>query len=342
MCGNSAQAHGYVDDVQRHLLGRSPVHVFDRVAPEPSQDTVMDAARFVAATRAKVVLAVGGGGVIDVAKAANGIAGTNQDVLPFMDRQAQFSRKQARLIALPTTAGTGSEVTPFAVITDSTAGVRKPMESPFLYPDAAIVVPRFAATVPQEVRAETGIDALCHAYEALWSINASEVSDAIAFRAVKLITENFASYYDDPTDATARNAMVCGATLAGKAFSNTFTAACEALSYPISALFGLSHGASCAITLPLIAELNSASVQRKFIDLAAYLRMDSPGAVVASIAALCRHAATIPRLGTLGASRADLALIAATVFQPLLVNNPVPLTEDGIVRLLERAIDNAA
>jgi alcohol dehydrogenase len=168
------------------------------------------------------------------------------------------------------------------------------------------------------------------------------VSDAIAFRAIKLITESFVSYYEDPTQPTAREAMVCGATLAGKAFSNTFTAACEALSYPISALFGLSHGASCAITLPLIAELNAGSVRHKFIDLAAYLGLRSPAAVVASIAALCEHATTIPRLRGLGATRADLDRIASAAFQPLLANNPVPLTRDRIVRLLEPQIDNAA
>ena len=152
--------------------------------------------------------------------------------------------------------------------------------------------------MPLKVRGEAGIDALCHAYEALWSSNASELTDALAFRAVKLITKGLADYYDDARDAVARRAMVIGATLAGQAFSNTHTAACEALSYPIARRFWIPHGAACALTLPDIARLNAPVVWGKFAELAAYLEMDSAEAVVDSVADLCAHVTTCRRCAT--------------------------------------------
>ena len=133
--------------------------------------------------------------------------------------------------------------------------------------------------------------------------------------------------------------MVIGATLAGQAFSNTHTAACEALSYPIARRFGIPHGAACALTLPDIARLNAPVVWGKFAELAAYLEMDSAEAVVDSVADLCAHVTTVPTLRDLGATTRDLEFIAATAYKPLLANNPVSLSTDDIVRLLAPAID---
>jgi len=125
-----------------------------------------------------------------------------------------------------------------------------------------------------------------------------------------------------------------GATLAGMAFSNTLTAGCHALSYPIGQIFGLSHGASCAMTLHLVAQVNAGVMKPTFTNLAAYLGLSGPEEVPASIGRLREQVTTIPTLRELGATPADLRRIAENAFQPLLRNNPVELTEERIVHML--------
>jgi alcohol dehydrogenase class IV len=278
---------------------------------------------------------LGGGSVIDAAKAVACLVNSEVgDLSPYMDREVAFSAKRLPLLALPMTAGTGAEVTPFSVLTSEATGVKKSLPSPFFYPDVAVVVPSYLTTVPQKVVGDVGLDALAHAYEALWSVNANPVSDALGSRAIKLITDNFLAHYADTRNANAASAMSAGATIAGMAFSNTLTAGCHALSYPIGNLFGLSHGASCAMTLHLIAEFNRDAVGTKFADLSAYLGLAGPSDIPRSIARLRETVTTIPTLRELEATPADLKAIAAGAFQPLLRNNPVPLTETAILRLL--------
>lgn len=331
--GRSARVHGYLNDVCDALVSRRPVQIFDSRATRPTHRTVGELARFLVETRAGVLVAIGGGTVMDVAKMARCVD-ADADIQGYLDGEVSFRRSLVPMVAVPTTAGTGSEVTPFSVVAHADTGVQAPTSSDVLYPDVALVVPRFSASVPQDVRGEAGLDALCHACEALWSSNASELSDALAVRALQLIMVGFTDYYDDPTNAEARRAMVVGATLAGKAFSNTLTAACEALSYPITRRFGIPHGAACAVTLPAIARLNVRALHRKFAEIARYLGLDSAEDIVNSIAALCRHVTTVPTLRALGATARDLELIAKTAYEPLLENNPVRLSEGDIVRLL--------
>ncbi len=338
MTGNgAARSNGYLEQVCA-ALGERQFGVFDQVEPEPSHSTVMAAKRFVEQGGFRGVLALGGGSTIDAAKAVTCLAYADAEITPYMDREREFGGKQVPLIALPTTAGTGSEVTPFSVLTNDATGEKKSLPSPHFYPDVALVLPGFLSTVPQKVIGDSGLDALAHAYEAVWSVNANPVSDALAFRAIKLITDNFVRHYRSPSDLLAATAMAEGATIAGMAFSNTLTAGCHALSYPIGRIFGLSHGASCAMTLHLVAEMNAAAVAPKFDLLATQLGLDDGGQVPGSILHLRQQATTIPTLRELGAGRAQLEEIATGAFQPLLKNNPVPMTEERIVGLLEPEI----
>lgn len=331
---NAAREAGYLKALATQFGGRE-WHLFDHVEPEPAHSTVMAAAAFVEQHGVRCLVALGGGSVIDAAKAAACVAYAEiPDITPYMDRERAFSAKQIPLVAMPMTAGTGSEVTPFSVLTNETTGAKKSLPSPYFYPDVALVNPAYLATVPTKVAGDVGLDALAHAYEALWSTNANPVSDALGFQAIKLITDSFLAHYDDPSNAIAAAAMSKGAVIAGMAFSNTLTAGCHALSYPIGQLFGLTHGASCAMTLHLIAEVNAPAVAAKFADLAAYLGLADGEEVPASIARLRQCVATIPTLRELGAGPGDLRKIAQGAFQPLLQNNPVELTEDRIVELL--------
>jgi alcohol dehydrogenase len=334
--GTAAREHGYIDAVRSAVDSREVLH-FDRVEPEPSHSTVERIADWLSHAGVVAVVALGGGSVLDASKAAACLAAVGTDIAPYMEREIAFSQRKLPLIALPTTAGTGSEVTPFSVLTNDRTGQKKSLPSPYFYPDHAVVVPAFATTVPTKVRGDVGIDSLAHALEALWSVNANPVSDALAFRAIAHIAPSFEAYYDSPSDETAAP-MVLGSTLAGLAFSNTLTAGCHALSYPLCDELHISHGAACAITLEHIAVLNQSAVADKFAVIATILGLDSGDALPTEISRLRRHATTIPTLSELGVTETDLSRIAKGAFQPLLHNNPVPMPEEVIVDVLRRAL----
>lgn len=334
--GHSAAANGQIDAVRDNLPGRT-IALFDAVEPEPSHATVESAAGFISDEGAAVVIALGGGSVMDAAKAATCLVGVASDVAPYMDRVQAFEGRSIPLIAMPTTAGTGSEVTPFSVLTNQKTQQKKSLPSPHFYPDDAVVVPAFVTTVPTKVRGDVGIDSLAHAYEALWSVNANPVSDALAYRAITVIASAFVSYYDDPGTPAAAD-MACGSMMAGLAFSNTMTAGCHALSYPLCDRLHISHGAACAITLEHVADLNKLAARPKFEILAELLGLSSWEEIPLEISRLRKHATTIPSLGDLGVQESDLMAIADGAFQPLLRNNPVEMTQDVIIGVLRRAI----
>jgi alcohol dehydrogenase len=333
---SAARDHGYLGLVTAALEGREIV-TFDCVEPEPTHSTVEALARVLASTKSVAVIALGGGSVIDAAKAAACLCGVAGGITPFMNREMAFERRDTGLVAIPTTAGTGSEVTPFSVLTNEDTGQKKSLPSPHFFPDHAIVVPEFVTTVPKKVRGDVGVDSLAHALEALWSVNANPVSDALAYQAIVPIALSFEDYYDAPTVDTAK-AMMLGATMAGLAFSNTLTAGCHALSYPLCDELHISHGAACAITLEHVAALNAPAVGGKFDVIAKLLGLSSGRDVPAEVARLKTHADTIPSLGDLGVGEDDLVRLAGGAFQPLLRNNPVVMTEDVIVDVLRRAI----
>ena len=334
---HSTRKYGFLEEIISRL-GDRETHVFDHIEPEPSHKTIMDAKKFVEQHNIKALVAIGGGSVLDAAKAVSCVAYTDLHITPLMDRTIPVPRKTVPLIALPTTAGTGSEVTPFSVLTNTETGAKKSLPSLHFYPDVSIVVSRFLATVPQKVIGDVGMDALAHSFEALWSIHSNPISDSIAFSAIKLIRDNFLRYYRDSHDPDVADSMAQAATMAGKSFSNTFTAACHGLSYPIGQRFHMTHGASCAMTLHVIANLNKNVVKEKFDLLARYLGLRNADAVSDMIKEIRSEITTIPTFRELKANLDDLEFIAKGAFQPLMSNNPVPLNERQIVELLASEI----
>ena len=308
------------------------VRVFDRVEPEPSHATVHEAAGFCQDNAVRTIVALGGGSVLDAAKAVACMTGVADDVTPYMDREVVFEKRQLGLIAIPTTAGTGSEVTPFSVLTNEKSGQKKSLPSPHFYPDQAIVIPSLLGSVPQTVRGDVGLDSIAHAFEALWSRNHNPVSDALAIGALEHLMPHVIEHYEDAAAAQAE--MAIGATLAGMAFSNTLTAGCHALSYPLCDIYGITHGAACAMTLAAVAELNAPIVRDKFEVVARSLGLSGADRIPQELARLRAQVPTIPTFTELGIGEADLGRIADGAFAPLLANNPIEMTQDVIVELL--------
>ena len=278
--------------------------IFARMQPNPTVQNMMDCAAFLARVKADAVAAVGGGSALDCAKAAAG-------GLP--------------VIALPTTAGTGSEATCISVLTDG-AGQKMPRTDPSYYARVAIVDPALTLTVPPGVTAATGMDALSHAVEALWSIHHSPASDALALRAVPRILRNIEKAYASPGDLPARCALSEGSLLAALAFSQAKTAAAHACSFPLTARCGLPHGTACAFTLPALCRLNAPAEEGRLHGIARALGFEDAFAFADELDRL-NAALGLPRtLQDAGIPLADLPELALEcMVPPNMGNNPVPM-----------------
>jgi len=273
---------GLVDEVRRYL-GDAAVHVFSDIEPEPPEVQVRAGVEVLRRVGADTVLAVGGGSVMDAAKGMRLFCESpelqmRELALPFLDARKRVARypgapHRLRLVAIPTTAGTGSEVSPAAVITADQRKVTLVDYS--LVPDIAIVEPNLTASMPRQVTADSGVDALTHALEAGVSIFASPYTDAFAMQAINMILRNLPQAYADGSDMQARTAMANAATIAGLAFSNAFVGVCHALAHAVGARFGVAHGRANGIFLPHVLRYN-ASLPSKFMPAPSYTTYVAP------------------------------------------------------------------
>jgi acetaldehyde dehydrogenase / alcohol dehydrogenase len=257
--------------------------VFAEIEPEPTEAHVRAGVDVLEKLRPDLIVAVGGGSVLDAAKAMRLFHESphltlTELTLPFLDARKRVAHypdvdHTIRLAAVPTTAGTGSEVSPAAVLT---AGARKlTLVDYSLVPDLAIVEPRLTVTMPPHMTADTGIDALTHALEAGVSIFASPYTDAFCMQALHLILNALPRAYENGADLAARTAMSNAATLAGLAFSNAFVGVNHALAHAVGARFGIAHGRANAIFLPHVLRYN-AGLPRKFMPAPGYTTYVAP------------------------------------------------------------------
>jgi acetaldehyde dehydrogenase/alcohol dehydrogenase len=270
------EARGVVDEVRRHL-DAGGVRVFTGIAPEPDEQQVRAGVAMLGAESPDLMIAVGGGSVIDAAKAMRLFhespeLSLRELTLPFLDARKRVAHypdfgHRMRLAALPTTAGTGSEVSPAAVLTHE--GRKVTLVDYSLVPDMAIVDPRLTLTMPPAMTADTGIDALTHALEAVVSIFASAYTDAFCLQAMNLIFPALPRAVADGSDLGARTDMANAATIAGLAFSNAFLGVNHALAHAVGARFGVAHGRANALFLPHVLRYN-ASLPRKFMPAPGY------------------------------------------------------------------------
>ena len=276
------EARGVADEVRRRL-GNDAVHVFAGIEPEPTEAQIRAGVQELEHLDADAIIAVGGGSVLDGAKAMRLFhespqLSVRELSLPFLDARKRITsfpqvKHAMRLVAIPTTAGTGSEVSPAAVIS---VGQRKVTLVDYsLVPDMAIVDPLLTVSMPPEITADTGIDALTHALEAAVSIFASPFTDAFCMQAVNLILGALPRACRDGSDLEARTAMANAATIAGLAFSNAFVGLNHALAHAVGARFGIAHGRANAIFLPHVLRYN-ASLPSKFMPAPGYSAYVAP------------------------------------------------------------------
>ncbi len=308
--------------------GFEPV-VFAEVTPDPPAPMIRRAAALAREQGVGGVVGFGGGSSLDTAKLAAYLARSDQ-ALDDIYGVNQCLDDRLPLVAVPTTGGTGSEVTPISVVTKS-ASEKMGVSSPQLMPDLAVLDPALSVSLPADHTAATGVDAMVHAIEAFTTkLKKNPVSDALALEALRLLGAHIHRAVAVPDDLEARGGMLLGAMLAGKAFANAPCAAVHALAYPLGARFHLPHGLSNALLLPAVLRFNRGAVEAEYARLGEVLFGEASAEALIDGCARFGPALGLPAsLREVGIGEADLAVMArdAMAQTRLLMNNPRDVSE---------------
>ena len=249
---------GLVDKLREILAagGLEIAAVYDEVPPDSSLAAVKAIANTYREAGCDALIALGGGSPIDTAKAANILASYQTDDPAKYSGVGNLPHRLKPLLVIPTTAGTGSEVTYVSIVKDEARGVKLPFASPFLMPDAAVLDPRMTLGLPAQITAATAMDAMTHACESYICLAKNPMSDAYATAAIRAVSANLLQVLDHPADAQGRLALAQAAAMAGVAFSNSMVGLVHALGHSVGALCHIHHGTCMSILLPAVLEYN--------------------------------------------------------------------------------------
>lgn len=325
------------------------VQVFDAVEPDPSDSTVMKAVTAAKAIQAELVVGFGGGSSMDVAKLVAILSHPQcRQSLEDMYGVGNASEPRLPLIQVPTTAGTGSEVTPIAIVTTGET-TKAGVVSPVLQPDIALLDAELTVGLPAHVTAATGIDAMVHAIEAYTSMHKKNpVSDMLAREALRLLSRNILTAVRIGSDVEARSNMLLGALLAGQAFANAPVAAVHALAYPLGGHFHIPHGLSNSLVLPHVMRFNAPSAHSLYAELAPIIMGDLYEAgsdedvtqrLITWMETLIQKVSLPNRLRDCNVPEDFISKLAsdAMLQQRLLVNNPREVTESDALAIYQAA-----
>jgi len=339
------KAAGIVDGLIASLKAAGVEAVeYDGVLPNPPDTQVEEAAAIARSANADIIVAVGGGSSIDSAKAIN-ILLTNPSPINQYDGINTVKAPGKPLIAIPTTAGTASEVTAFSIVTDTARKKKMVIGGQFVGATLALADPLLTVAMPPKITASTGLDALTHAIEAYVSKWAMIPTDVLALKAIDLIRSNIVKATRDGSCVEARSAMLLGSMMAGFAFTNAVLGLVHSIAHPLSAHFNLPHGVANAIGLPHVMEFNLPSAPARFRDIAGALGIDVTGMSDAAAAQAAvdlvkglNKELEIPTLKECGITRDMFDLIAEDALKEVsTLFNPRDPSKEDILAILENA-----
>jgi alcohol dehydrogenase class IV len=324
--------------------------VYEDVVADPPSTVIEAAAKRARELGTDLVLSIGGGSALDTAKLVAYLAKSDEP-LDAIYGVGLAKGDRLPLILVPTTAGTGSEVTPISIVTTPTTE-KKGVVAPKLLPDWAVLDPELTLGLPSHVTAATGIDAMVHAIEAFTSKNKKNpISDQLAKQALALLSANIRTACTDGKNLEARSGMLLGSMLAGMAFANAPVAAVHALAYPVGAIFHVPHGLSNALVLMGVMRFNLSHAEGLYAELAPILdpaaadlpRPEAAKRFVESLDAICRDCKVPASLAEVGVARQDLERMATDAMKQtrLLVNNPREVTYDDAFAIYAEALGEA-
>ena len=340
---------GLLNDIKNSLeMAGISFAIYDKVVTEPTIDFAEEGQKIFKEVQAEFLIAVGGGSPIDAAKGIAALA-TNPGKMSDFAGANKIPRPGAPLIAIPTTAGTGSEVSQFTIITDTTRDVKMLIASLNIMPRVALVDPLMTLTMPQKITAATGLDALTHAIEAFVSVKAQPITDTLALQAIRFIAGNIRQAWSNGDNVEARTNMMIGALQAGMAFSNSSVALVHGMARPIGAYFHVPHGISNAALLPTVIEFSIPGNPKRYAAIAEAMGEITEGLSVLDAAYLAADAVEglnvdlkVPTLRELGVEEKKFNSIVEQMAADAIAsgspgNNPRKATQGEIVELYRRA-----
>ncbi|MCC8097792.1 MAG: iron-containing alcohol dehydrogenase [Eubacterium sp.] len=299
--------------------------IFSNVSPNPDIREVNECSEVLRQNKNDIIIALGGGSIIDLAKAASlklndirEVWGTGKDV----------TAEPVPIIAVPTTAGTGSEVTCVSVLTDRKTDRKMPLSSEKLYPKQAVVDPKLLYSLPPHITASSGIDVLCHAVEGFWSKNHQPICDTLALKAAKLILKYLPTAYKEPDNKKAREKTAEASLLAGLAFNLPKTTASHACSFPLTSIYSIPHGEACGLTLDYFVRINGEDEHIK--ELIKELGYKNANEFADKIYRLKKKTGLRTGLADLNLIYEAVTRLVELSHHPNLYNHPVEIT-DGIL-----------
>ncbi len=327
-----------------------PYTLYDKVTPEPGLKLADQGLKLAKKNKADCVVGVGGGSALDIAKAVSILltnGGKAEDYLGL----GKIKLPGVPKIMIPTTAGTGAEVTFTAVFINEKTNSKGGMNGDPLYPDAAILDPSLTLSLPPHVTAATGIDAFTHALEAYVSTQAHAVSDMYALEAINLISNHLRTAYANGANLEARSAMLLGSLLGGKALATAGVGLVHAMAYPLGGMFNTAHGLANAILLPYVVEYNIIGNPEKFTTVAEVMGYETEGMPLREAAQLTVEAihqlnadvgipGSLAALNIPAAKIPEMAKIALTVTRPV-ENNPRKPSLEDVITVYEAALDGS-
>ncbi len=327
---------------QDYVQGRNCLHI-DNIPLNPSVSDLTEILNVLSQhIPFRRIVAIGGGSCIDLAKSISALYWMtnrrflkNEDIRGAIVKKSYFNGPDIDVIVVPTTSGTGSEVTKWATIWDTERKVKMSIEDPACFPKMALLIPELCVHMPDKITLSTGLDALSHAMEAFWAVASTPLSQMLAIEAVKRIREFLPLVLKDTANIPLRQEMCLASLTAGLAFSITRTTACHSISYPLTLLHGVSHGFAAAMTLCEVMRINETVVPRMhelyglFDGYNGFSRwMEDVSGGIQSL-----------RLSAFGIRQSDIDEIAANAITTgRMDNNPIALTKEQVAEVLRRIL----
>ena len=326
---------GVTDRIIEYLKNRRVI-IYNKVKQNPDITTVENGIRFLKDEKCDLVIGLGGGSAIDTAKAVSVLSKNQGPVDEYLFRKTKIADRGVPLIAIPTTAGTGTEVTQYASIIDETKKRKLSLSHEYIHPSIAIVDPTLTVTMPKFVTATTGLDALSQCIEAYWAKDRTPISDIFALNGIALVFNNLVNTFNHAENIAFREKMALAALFSGIAISITKTTIVHSVSYPLTTHFKISHGLACALTLPSFIRYNSKVVRQRICNIAQTIGAEGVEGLIRKTEELISSLEVPKRLGDVGIRRRDIELIIREGFRPDRVeNNPKKVTKEDLRAILE-------
>lgn len=335
--GNSAERSGTVERVKKLLAPRA-VEVFAGVEAEPSIQQVDQIREFARSFGCSAVVAIGGGSAMDVGKAVAAAGSSTVPTAEFFYDRSELPAAGCFMAAVPTTAGTGAEVTPNGVFTDKTSNIKQSIRGGSILPQAALVDPELTLSCPAQVTINSGMDALTQGIESYISRNSSNASRALAMQGVKLIVGALEKVVDDPGNINLRSDMSEGTMLGAIAFASSGLGAVHGLAHPLGARLHLPHGRVCGMLLAEVLKWNMSVCADALDELAAFAGWQNGKELIRQVEALQKHFGLESRLSACGLQESDLEWVVKNSRSGSMRANPRDFSDAELTALLQEML----